>query len=70
MALNLASLTAGVKTALEAGGADPVNPFTLALAQGIAQAVIDELKNNATVTPTALVAPSGGGPVTGTGKIT
>lgn len=36
----------------------------------IATATIAEITANGTVMPTALVAPSGGGPVTGTGKVT
>ena len=36
----------------------------------IAKAIVNEITQNAVVVPTALVAPSGGGPVTGTGNIT
>lgn len=36
----------------------------------IATAIVDYLKANAAVMPTMLVAPPGGGPVTGTGTIT
>lgn len=41
-----------------------------ALAHAIAVAVVDEIQANATVLPTLLVAPGGGGPVTGTGTVT
>ena len=40
------------------------------LAQVIADAVVEHITNNAVVMPTALVAPTGGGPVTGTGTVT
>ena len=44
--------------------------FCAHLAQAIAGAVVDHIKSSAVVTPTLLVAPSGGGAVTGTGKVT
>lgn len=39
------------------------------IASAIASAVVSEITGHADVTPTGLVAPSGGGPVTGTGTI-
>jgi len=41
-----------------------------AFCHALACAIVDEITSNATVTPTLLVAPSGGGPVTGTGNVT
>ena len=35
----------------------------------IAEAIVEEITINAVVTPTLLIAPPTGGPVTGTGKI-
>lgn len=46
------------------------SPDVRAFCHALAGAIVDEITNNATVTPTLLVAPSGGGPVTGTGKVT
>lgn len=43
---------------------------TKAFAHAIAAAIYDEITTNAQVLPTALVAPVGGGAVTGTGTIT
>ena len=40
-----------------------------AFCHALAGAVIDEITTNATVLPTLLVAPTSGGPVTGTGKV-
>jgi hypothetical protein len=40
------------------------------MCHGIASAVVAELTANATVLPALLVAPPGGGPVTGTGVVT
>jgi hypothetical protein len=36
----------------------------------LAEAIVGYIQANATVVPTALVAPSGGGPVTGVGTVT
>jgi len=43
--------------------------FAAALAHGVANALCTYLVTAVQVVPTALVAPSGGGPVTGTGTI-
>lgn len=73
MPLNLASLTASIKTGMEAGGAATSGPgavLSLAMAQGIATGIITELQTNALVPGTGLVAPAGGGPVTGAAQVT
>lgn len=74
--LNIATITADYKTALEAGGADPASPFTLALAQGFANALINAMAT-ATVTPGdpppvgfSVVVMGAPTPVTGAGKVT
>jgi hypothetical protein len=41
-----------------------------AFCNALADAIVPYIQTNATVVPTALVAPSGGGPVTGVGTIT
>lgn len=69
MAIDLAKITLDVETGLIQAGASPASPLTAVMAQGIAQAIVNALKA-ATVTPTLLVAPTGGGPVTGTGTLT
>ena len=46
------------------------NPALQALCDEIAEAVVTHITTSAVVVPTALVAPSGGGPVTGTGTVT
>lgn len=45
------------------------SPEVRAYCHSLAAAIVDEITTNATVEPTLLVAPTGGGPVTGTGKI-
>lgn len=75
MALNPAALAADIKSVFQIIGAvdthpltgapTPLDPFCLQLATKI----IEHIQSNAVVTPTLLVAPSGGGPVTGTGTI-
>lgn len=69
MALSAATLGTAIRSALTSNGAAD-NAATTALANAIATAVVDHIKNNAVVVPTLLVAPGGGGPVTGTGTIT
>jgi hypothetical protein len=73
MALSLPSLTAKISLAFQAGGAVPTSPFTLAMSAALANAIISEFTDNADVIPaglpTPLTAPSGGGPVTGLGKV-
>lgn len=68
-----ASLSPTLKTAhLTVGAVD--NPaltlFCQNLAVAIATAVVAHIQSSAVVVPTALAAPSGGGPVTGTGTVT
>jgi len=71
MALTQASLATKIQTEIiaqfgAASDAGILNKFC----QAIAKAVVDEIKANAVVNPTALVAPQNAGPVTGTGTIT
>lgn len=69
--LNLATVTARYKAALEAGGADPLSPLTLAMAQGFANALIDTLTTDVEVLPTGVPPFSNGsGPVVGKGILT
>lgn len=67
MALDANALALDLTTALLAGA-----PITTPaqLAQIIADAVVNHIKTSAVVVPTLLVAPTGGGPVTGTGTVT
>ena len=46
------------------------NAALQSFATNLATAIITEIQTNAVVTPTLLVAPPGGGPVTGTGVVT
>lgn len=63
-------LAGAIHTAILASGSTPVDSAALQkLCDGIAAGVVDYLVANAVVLPTLLVAPSGGGPVTGTGGI-
>ena len=66
------ALTPGIEAAFVAAGATPAGSATIAasIATAVAAAVIAEITSNASVLPTALVAPVGGGPVTGTGTVT
>lgn len=66
MALDANALALDITTGLLAAA-----PITTAaqMAQVIADAVVNHIKDNAVVLPTALVAPGGGGPVTGTGSV-
>lgn len=45
------------------------SPDVRAFCHALASAIVDEITTNATVLPTLLVAPTGGGPVTGTGTV-
>lgn len=65
--INQARLALSIKAAFVAAGADAV--LTTPLANAIATAIIFELQQ-AVVLPAAMLAPAGGGPVTGTGVIT
>lgn len=77
MALNAVVLATALqptlKTAFVAVGAvdnPALETFMAALATAIASAVVTHITGNAVVTPTLLVAPPSGGPVTGTGAVT
>jgi hypothetical protein len=71
MSLDASRISAAIATALQAA---PVNAHAgAALTQfcdAIATAVVNEITGHAVVAPTLLVAPPGGGPVTGTGTVT
>lgn len=73
MALDATRLGTAIKAVFTANGAAD-NAATTALCNGLATAIISEFTSNAVVspagTPTPLTAPVGGGPVTGTGKVT
>lgn len=66
------ALTPDIKAAFLLAGAANIpqtDTFCESLANAIASKVIAEITANAIVLPTLLVAPTGGGPVTGTGEI-
>lgn len=65
--INEARLSLAIKSAFVAVGADAA--LTTPLANALAAAIAYELQQ-AIVVPVAMVAPPGGGPVTGTGVIT
>lgn len=46
------------------------SPEAIDFCDKLATAIVKYIQANATVIPTALVAPSGGGPVTGVGTVT
>jgi hypothetical protein len=72
MPLDHSRLAAAIRANMladESIGAVDAEPLT-AMCNAIASAVITEITGNAVVVPTLLVAPSGGGPVTGTGAVT
>lgn len=72
MPLSASRLSAAIKAALisnpDTGAIE--GDATTAFCDVIAQAVVAEITANAAVVPTLLVAPPGGGPVTGTGGVT
>lgn len=71
MALTQASLSTKIQTEIIALSGAPDDAAMLQkFANAIAKAVVDEIKSNAVVNPTALLAPQNAGPVTGTGTIT
>lgn len=72
MALSAATLSAAMKTALLAdpGTGAVNNPALTKVCDAIAQAVVTHITTSAIVLPLLLVAPPGGGPVTGTGVVT
>jgi hypothetical protein len=69
MALSASTLKTALKAALISTAGAQDNATTEALAEAIATAVVDHITANASVLPTALIAPAGGGPVTGTGTV-
>jgi len=73
MALNPTTLGLAIATNMVANGLLP-GPQTNALANAIAAGVVTAMTTDAVVDPagtgTPLTAPTGGGPVTGQGKIT
>lgn len=72
MALSSSVLSAAIRSAIIAKPAIQAldNPALTDLCDAIAGAVVSHITSAAVVVPTALVAPSGGGPVTGVGSIT
>lgn len=71
MSLSASGLSSAIKTNLTArnwfnGSAAAAQQFC----DDLAGAIVAHITANAVVVPTALVAPNGGGPVTGTGTIT
>lgn len=70
MSFNVAELTADLTAALAAAGSAPGPAAGPTLAAAIAVAIQKQVVTNAVVVPTALIAPAGGGPVTGVGNIT
>lgn len=72
MPLDATRLSAAIRSGL-LGNADAAavdNAGLTALCNEIAAAVVAEITTNAVVLPVLLVAPPGGGPVTGTGGVT
>lgn len=71
MPLNAPRLSAAIRVGLLGNGASEAtdNAALTAMCDAIATAVIAEITTNAVVVPTVLVAPPGGGPVTGTGSV-
>lgn len=68
MALSATSLEARIKAKLKAKfGQDVADQY--AGIEAIAEAIVEEIKANAVVKPTALVSSFPGSPVTGTGKV-
>lgn len=64
-------LASEVKAAILANCGTAIDGAELnGLSYAIASAVVSHITSNAVVLPTLLVAPSGGGPVTGTGQVT
>ena len=77
MAMNVLELTSIlsplIRSAHLSSGANDgpaLTAFSASLANAIANGVVGYIKTNAQVLPLALVAPAGGGPVTGTGTVT
>jgi len=72
MALNATTLANAIKAALLANPATGAqnNAALDATCTAIATAVVSHITSSAVVLPALLVAPPGGGPVTGTGVVT
>lgn len=76
MAFSLIRCTANINAAFVAGGAKPGNPFLIAMSAALANAVRIEVENlevDGAQSPAKggpMLAPAGGGPVTGKGRIT
>lgn len=72
VALSASVLSAAMRAALLANVASKAqdNAALTAMCDSIAQTVIAHFTTNAIVLPLLLVAPPGGGPVTGTGVVT
>jgi hypothetical protein len=74
MPMSSAGLSAAIKATLTARGWFNGNATSQAEMQAfcddLANAIVPYIQTNATVLPTLLVAPGGGGPVTGTGTVT
>jgi hypothetical protein len=70
MPLTSVSLQNKIRTNLVALSFVVDNADLTAFCDAIASAVVSEITTNALVMPVALVAPPGGGPVTGTGTVT
>lgn len=70
--LDATRLGAAIRTALLADADTKAqdNDALTAVCNAIATAVLTEITTNAVVLPLLLVAPPGGGPVTGTGVVT
>ena len=67
-ALCASGLSAAIHGAFTASGLE-TNDALKSLCYALASAIVDEITTNATVLPTLLIAPTGGGPVTGTGTV-
>jgi hypothetical protein len=72
MALSAATLSAAMKAALLANPSTQAidNAALTAVCDAIAQSVVSHITASAIVLPLLMVAPPGGGPVTGTGVVT
>jgi hypothetical protein len=62
-------LAGDLYTALVGAGVCTANASTAALCTALASAIVEHVSTHAVITPTLLIAPPGGGPVTGTGTI-
>ncbi|MCL2724859.1 MAG: hypothetical protein FWD69_10530 [Polyangiaceae bacterium] len=69
MALDPTRLGAALTNALTSNGAQN-NAATISLGNALAAAIVAEFVANATVIPSTMVTPPGGGAVTGMGKVT